>query len=232
MTPMPGTKLLEVWASMDQSHKDSMIRDYKTILQSLRNLPPPIDAYIGAVDGGPAIDHRSCGIQSGGAFKTDLELNHWLLSLAHPDSALLCQDFYTETIEGSMRDDHTLVFPYGDIGIHNVLVENGRITAIIDWEFAGWYPEYWDYVKMIQFVSYRNKDSGAMPNSYGESFPTMRSTLLTEPLILKSCMGNDSLAGHARTMIVLSPKLIPQSLKRILGIFLPFPPPAESSCWQ
>lgn len=35
--------------------------------------------------------------------------------------------------------------------MHNILVEGGRITGIIDWEYAGWYPEYWEYVKMIQF---------------------------------------------------------------------------------
>jgi len=25
--------------------------------------------------------------------------------------------------------------------------DEGRITGIIDWEYAGWYPEYWEYAK-------------------------------------------------------------------------------------
>lgn len=27
-----------------------------------------------------------------------------------------------------------------------------RITSIIDWEEAGWYPEYWEYCKMALVV--------------------------------------------------------------------------------
>ena len=28
------------------------------------------------------------------------------------------------------------------------MYDGERITGIIDWEFAGWYPEYWEYTKM------------------------------------------------------------------------------------
>lgn len=30
----------------------------------------------------------------------------------------------------------------------NIMVVNEKITGIIDWEFAGWFPEYWEYTKM------------------------------------------------------------------------------------
>ena len=36
-------------------------------------------------------------------------------------------------------------FTHSDIAPRNVLVNNGKITAIIDWERAGCYPEYWEY---------------------------------------------------------------------------------------
>ena len=26
-------------------------------------------------------------------------------------------------------------------------MNKGEIAAIIDWEFGGWYPEYWEYTK-------------------------------------------------------------------------------------
>lgn len=35
------------------------------------------------------------------------------------------------------------------ISPQNILVENGHISGIIDWEQAGWYPEYWEYVKAM-----------------------------------------------------------------------------------
>ncbi len=27
----------------------------------------------------------------------------------------------------------------------NIMIRDGRIAAIIDWEFSGWYPPYWEY---------------------------------------------------------------------------------------
>ena len=29
----------------------------------------------------------------------------------------------------------------------NLLVNSGKIAVIIDWEMAGWYPEYWEYTR-------------------------------------------------------------------------------------
>ncbi|KAJ5106539.1 Major facilitator superfamily domain general substrate transporter [Penicillium angulare] len=29
----------------------------------------------------------------------------------------------------------------------HIIVRNGSIAAIIDWELSGWYPEYWEFAK-------------------------------------------------------------------------------------
>ncbi len=43
------------------------------------------------------------------------------------------------------------VSTHGDIAPRNILVdESGRITGIIDWELAGWYPEYWEYANIMK----------------------------------------------------------------------------------
>lgn len=47
---------------------------------------------------------------------------------------------------------HKIVFTHADINMRNVLVnENGRISGIVDWECAGWFPEYWEYTKKMHF---------------------------------------------------------------------------------
>ncbi|KAK6949581.1 hypothetical protein Daesc_009664 [Daldinia eschscholtzii] len=47
------------------------------------------------------------------------------------------------------RDGHKIVFTHGDINLRNVLVDekSGRLSGIVDWETAGWYPDYWEYTK-------------------------------------------------------------------------------------
>ncbi|KAF8233172.1 hypothetical protein L208DRAFT_1268236, partial [Tricholoma matsutake] len=37
---------------------------------------------------------------------------------------------------------------HGDLLPHNILVNGSRITAIIDWETASYYPEFWEYCRM------------------------------------------------------------------------------------
>lgn len=154
MAPMPGKNLDHVWQEMDSAEKESIMNDYRVILQRLRSLDPSPDTpvHIGAIDGGPAVDHRTSGRRSGGPFSAEPEFNNWLLSHMHPDSKEHDSDFYVETLQSSMKDNHKWRLTHGDMGPHNILVENGRITAVLGWGLAGWYPEYWEYVKMIQYL--------------------------------------------------------------------------------
>jgi thiamine kinase-like enzyme len=43
------------------------------------------------------------------------------------------------------------VFTHGDITPRNILIdEYDRITGIVDWEFVGWYPDYWEYANIMK----------------------------------------------------------------------------------
>jgi aminoglycoside phosphotransferase (APT) family kinase protein len=53
----------------------------------------------------------------------------------------------------SKRKDK-LVFTHGDLAPRNILVDDqGNVTAILDWEYAGWYPQWWEAVKAYQFCN-------------------------------------------------------------------------------
>lgn len=38
-----------------------------------------------------------------------------------------------------------VVFTNGDLNPFNILVCGDEVAAIIDWEYAGWFPNYWEY---------------------------------------------------------------------------------------
>lgn len=42
------------------------------------------------------------------------------------------------------KSDHA-VFTHGDIAPRNIMVHECRATGIIDWGYADWYPDYWEY---------------------------------------------------------------------------------------
>jgi aminoglycoside phosphotransferase len=151
MTPMPGEELSKLWPTMSAEDRDSVKKDLAEILTHLRKIPVPPDAKIGPVGGGLASDPRASDFEYGGPFDTEADFNEWLLSMIHQENINLHASFYKDSLKSCMKNNHKLHFTHGDLGVHNILAENGRITAIIDWEFAGWYPEYREYVKMIQF---------------------------------------------------------------------------------
>ncbi|KAI1388672.1 kinase-like protein [Hypoxylon trugodes] len=44
-------------------------------------------------------------------------------------------------------------FSHSDIHGANIMVEDGQFTGLIDWELAGFYPEWWDFVNCCQTIS-------------------------------------------------------------------------------
>ncbi|KAJ3483442.1 hypothetical protein NLI96_g6309 [Meripilus lineatus] len=41
---------------------------------------------------------------------------------------------------------HAIVFTHGDLQWHNIMVTpDSHITGIVDWESAGWMPDYWEF---------------------------------------------------------------------------------------
>ncbi|KAI1667871.1 Phosphotransferase enzyme family protein [Pyrenophora tritici-repentis] len=51
---------------------------------------------------------------------------------------------------------HGIVFTHGDLKPNNIIVKDGRMTAIIDWEMLGWYPEYWEFVKAFYIEFFKD----------------------------------------------------------------------------
>ncbi|KAK3322757.1 kinase-like domain-containing protein [Apodospora peruviana] len=49
-----------------------------------------------------------------------------------------------------------IVLTHGDFVPRNILVRDGRVVAIVDWEMAGFYPEYWEYAKAHFFADYQH----------------------------------------------------------------------------
>ncbi|KAK2812930.1 hypothetical protein FQN50_000951 [Emmonsiellopsis sp. PD_5] len=78
-------------------------------------------------------------------------------------------------------DNHAIQFAHGDLSPRNVMVdESGHIIAILDWEWAGWFPEYWDVVRMRmdrplkkQMPQYAELLHDALPNTYDSEFSAM-----------------------------------------------------------
>ena len=107
------------------------LRGWIAELHSIRRPTDSKDAICGIL-GGSCLDYRISSEPSG-PFRDEKELSEHLRLGILPD-LVHC-------------NDHRILLAHGDLNMRNILVKNGRISGIVDWENAGWYPEYWEYTK-------------------------------------------------------------------------------------
>lgn len=85
------------------------------------------------------------GSYTGGPFPDEEAFNTFILDFPPTTPKAISAGLATR-----LRCDHGVVFTHGDLSQHNILVQDNTIVGLIDWEFAGWFPEYWEYIKFFE----------------------------------------------------------------------------------
>ncbi|KAL7778429.1 hypothetical protein CFE70_007929 [Pyrenophora teres f. teres 0-1] len=88
-----------------------------------------------------------------GPCESESEFNNHLFG-SNSSRSFESQEQYEELVEIAERlrnVQHPIIFTHGDLQYHNVVVLNGHVTALLDWETAGWYPDYWDFTTPLKF---------------------------------------------------------------------------------
>lgn len=144
MAYVPGDTLDGAWDRLSTYDRDAVMADIKQHITSLRELQPPVkqDLVASALQN-PAYDGR-IGARFYGPMNHD-EFH----SLAR--GRLVMEDvapFLGEEVAQvhAVRRYQTC-FTHADLAPRNIIVRRGRVAAIIDWAYAGWYPEYWEFTK-------------------------------------------------------------------------------------
>ena len=127
--------------TVDVSDGQGLIDDLHNAVSQLRAIPPPSSSTVSGLDGQPLIWSRCLG-------------THQLLqptSLPDFHRLLINQVGYQVRIphvlqaaEPVLHRKYRMCFTHSDLHTDNILVKDGKLAAIIDWECAGWYPEYWE----------------------------------------------------------------------------------------
>ncbi|KAF4615829.1 hypothetical protein D9613_012438 [Agrocybe pediades] len=133
---MPGDVLQDVWRFMTEEDKRSCMQQLRGYVDQLRSLEPPHPGRVEAVDGRGVIDSRLFPYEYG-PFPNHEEFHRYIF-----------HEYRVEPMKKMARKTWKTKFSHGDLGMHNIMWKDGRITAIIDWERSGWFPEYWEYTKV------------------------------------------------------------------------------------
>lgn len=147
MERIPGIQLGEAWPNMDEKRRARVTTELKRYLKELHALRPPIPGWIGSCTGGPAYDHRIDNLATCGPFASVAEFHDFLVApikrCPRPEWAAKYRQ--------RLIDDRDIFFAHVDLSRENILVDpvTGAIAGIIDWEMAGFWPDWWEYRKVM-----------------------------------------------------------------------------------
>jgi len=149
MDYIDGQMLGKVWRTLSSNEKESVTRSVGAFVDELRKLPS--SGMISSAKGGPFFDYRfAMDVERIGPFDNEREFNNWRISQF--------EKWGTPTqlaeIRRKMRDNHRVLFTHGDLSHFNIMVRRISdtevvVAAILDWEQAGWRPEYWEALKIV-----------------------------------------------------------------------------------
>lgn len=171
-----GKPLSETWSTLSHEEKLEICGQLRQIVQKLRENRK--DHYIGGIGNTVAIDYRKA-VLTGGPFTTEEQFNTFLRSDLFPTARRRLHSTFQEI----MSSNHEIVLTHSDISLRNIIVQNGQIKALIDWEYAGWYPEYWEYVRFYHQVDEPDLD-GYVENIFPRTYPQE----LAIDLLLGQCL--------------------------------------------
>ena len=164
--------LLTVWRKLGPDDRKKCMVQLKGYLEQLRSLVPPEPGKVQSTDGEGFTDFR-LGHDDWGPFESHDAMHEFFLHdyiRSRPDRYPRAQAPLA-AIKG--RKWRT-VFTHGDLGPHNILwdTKKAEIAAIIDWEYSGWFPEYWEYTRAYHGPASALKDFGwwEMFQDYAECY--------------------------------------------------------------
>ncbi|KAI1311832.1 kinase-like domain-containing protein [Xylaria venustula] len=144
-----GTELERVIPSLT---KDDLVRIGNQLGQHLLKLRGATDERMRMLDGRKVIDRRLLkpfpNDPPHGNITTDQHVRNEL------ESRITGKVKHEITLELMRKMPTALPFTFSHSDLHegNIMVKDGKFTGLIDWELAGFYPVWWDYVNCCELL--------------------------------------------------------------------------------
>lgn len=151
MDRIQGVSLAEAYKTLSDEDRNRIFAQLRSMFQDLRKLSAPPDVGVQSCVGGSLRDGRipRCKPRFG-PFDTIQAFHIWLRDGLHPGEHPDREndDGWEDIKKMVAKQDGPWpppVFTHGDLNPFNIMVRGNKVVGIIDWEFSGWYPYYWEY---------------------------------------------------------------------------------------
>ena len=151
MDLVEGVPLNTVWDGFDEDSKRRICTDIWNIAAQLRQIPRPTaleHLFQCGADGSPSID---VPLRDPDGSPFPIETDEELRARIYERYLHFNGGSYPENLRDRLPRSSTSTFTHGDLCPRNIMVDSsGRITGVLDWENAGWYPDYWEYANILK----------------------------------------------------------------------------------
>ncbi|KAI6796721.1 hypothetical protein KC332_g6414 [Hortaea werneckii] len=154
MERIRGESLQSQWPLLQETEKQSIIKDLQSYFMDLRKLTPPNPSYYGSLDRRPLQDMVFCTAEPGakvkGPFDSHEQFTEAMVEKYTRDGGPIFRAEYYRQCLPKILCQCDSTFTHGDFQRKNVMIEKDQegsrwTVTLLDWEFAGWYPSYWEY---------------------------------------------------------------------------------------
>ena len=142
MDYVPGEPLDRAWTYLTHDQKVTTCVQLRGYLAQLKRLKGKRIESLG----GGAVTVGLRFPKQGGPFDNEMEFNNFMVE----ERNRLVPEFFKRYARAALTHNHDIHFAHADFSPRNILVdEYGRVNAVLDWDRAGWYPEYWDQTRIL-----------------------------------------------------------------------------------
>lgn len=143
MKRIPGEPLSSAWPKLSIAEKENIAQQTAENLLQLRDIHSD---KIQGIGGRPVYSNFLFPNRKGygfphGPLATDDELWGEMEKSLHEDMSEAARI----RLRSRMPPATPYTFTHGDLTNVNIMVHNGSLTGIIDWEHSGYYPVWWEY---------------------------------------------------------------------------------------
>ncbi|KAE8155349.1 kinase-like domain-containing protein [Aspergillus avenaceus] len=120
---------------LDTTRVASQLKEYIDDIRSMGDT-----SYIGSVDHGPVMDPILSISKVQGPFSSEKE---FIETIVEAYQYCAPRQHVKKFLHGMVGNHaHYILFTHGDLRPQNIMVKDGNVTGILDWELSGWYPEW------------------------------------------------------------------------------------------
>lgn len=153
---IPTTTLGEVWEKLDSDQKASIRDQLDEIFIELRSTPYSDGQPFGGIGGEGCKYIRRHLRRSEKPITSIGDFEDFLFSAPHPGGNVLIEMLYE--LSPKPASPPQIVFTHGDLRPDNIavdMVDGNRyiISGLLDWEYGGFYPEYWEAVRSTNCIA-------------------------------------------------------------------------------